>query len=132
MPVATAFGLSIGSTWQAAGRSFAVVGLVENPLDLLDEMVAPGQANPPESVSVLLNASRQQLQTFRLSGGRGLDINSRSAAGQAAGAAIVLILGTLELCSSGSMAGFTVLAQRGLRALGMLGALGASDRDIRR
>ncbi len=134
--VATAFGLSIGSTWQAAGRSYRVVGLVENPLDLLDEfaMVAPGQANPPESVSVLLNASRQQLQTFRLSGGRGLDINSRSAAGQAAGAAIVLILGTLGLLFVGlvSMAGFTVLAQRRLRALGMLGALGASDRDIRR
>jgi len=133
--VATAFGLSIGSTWQAAGHSYRVVGIVENPLDLLDEfaVVAPGQANPATSVSVLLNADNQQL-SFRLPSGQGLDIGSRSAAGQAAGAALVLVLGTLGLLFVGlvAMAGFTVLAQRRLRALGMLGALGASDRDIRR
>ncbi|HTW18778.1 MAG TPA: FtsX-like permease family protein [Mycobacteriales bacterium] len=134
--VAKTFNLSIGSSWRALGRTYRVVGLVENPLNLLDEfaMVAPGQANPPQSVSILVDASRAQVQDFRLPGGRGLDISSRGGAGKAASAAIVLILGTLGLLFVGllAMAGFTVLAQRRMRALGMLGAVGASDRQLRR
>ena len=47
--IAKQLGLRIGSTWTANGTSRQVVGIVENPLNLLDEfaLVAPGQAVPP-------------------------------------------------------------------------------------
>ena len=112
-----------------------MVGLVENPLNLLDQfaLVAPGQARPPTSVSILLNAGQQELQTFRLPSHTGLDISGRGASNQAAAAAVVLVLATLGLLFVGLMAvaGFTVLAHRRQRALGMLACLGATDRHLR-
>ena len=46
---------------------------------------------------------------------------------------LVLVLGAFGLIFIGlvSVAGFTVMAQRRLRALGMLAAVGATDRDLR-
>ena len=46
----------------------------------------------------------------------------------------VLLLATIGLTFVGllSVAGFTVMAQRRLRALGMIGAIGATDRQVRR
>ncbi len=46
----------------------------------------------------------------------------------------VLVLATIGLTFIGllSVAGFTVMAQRRLRALGMIGAIGATDRQVRR
>ena len=46
----------------------------------------------------------------------------------------VLLLATIGLTFIGllSVAGFTVMAQRRLRALGMIGAIGATDRQVRR
>jgi putative ABC transport system permease protein len=134
--VAQDFGLRTGSTWDASGRALRVVGTVENPLDLTDQfaLVAPGQANPPSDVSVLLNASEQELQSFRLPSGTGLLTGSRGTTGKATVAGLVLVLASLGLVFVGllAVAGFTVMAQRRLRALGMLRALGATDRHIRR
>ena len=44
------------------------------------------------------------------------------------------MLATIGLTFIGllSVAGFTVMAQRRLRALGMIGAIGATDRQVRR
>jgi len=49
------------------------------------------------------------------------------------GETLVLVLTTLGLLFVGllAVAGFTVMAQRRLRALGMLGSMGATDRHIR-
>ncbi len=46
----------------------------------------------------------------------------------------MLLLSTIGLTFIGllSVAGFTVMAQRRLRALGMIGAIGATDRQVRR
>jgi putative ABC transport system permease protein len=133
--VAQTFGLHLGSTWQQNGRSLTVVGLVENPLNLLDQfaLVAPGQANPPASVSIFLNASQSSLQSFRFPGGVGANISSRGTGGRTTAEVLVLVLGTVGLLFVGllAVAGFTVLAQRRLRALGMLGSLGATDRQVR-
>jgi putative ABC transport system permease protein len=133
--VAKDFGLHVGSTWQENGRTFTVVGLVENPLNLLDQfaLVAPGQANPPDSVSILVNASQNSLQSFRLPGGVGVNITSRGTSGKTGAEVLVLVLGTVGLLFVGllAVAGFTVMAQRRLRALGMLGSLGATDRQVR-
>jgi putative ABC transport system permease protein len=132
---AKTFGLRVGDRWTANGRGLRVVGLVENPLNLLDQfaLIAPGQARPPTSVSILLNAGQRALQTFRLPSHTGLDIAERGAKDQAAAAAVVLALATLGLLFVGllAVAGFAVLAHRRQRALGMLASLGATDRHLR-
>jgi putative ABC transport system permease protein len=133
--VANTFDLHVGSLWNEGGRTLKVVGLAENPLNLLDQfaLVAPGQADPPANVSILLNAGQQSLQSFRLPSGTGLSIEARGAANKVAAEAVVLVLGTLGLLFVGLMAvaGFAVMAQRRLRALGMLGSLGATDGHLR-
>jgi putative ABC transport system permease protein len=132
---ASDFGLHVGSQWNEGGHALRVVGLVENPLNLLDRfaLVAPGQINPPTSVSILLNAGRQSLESFRLPSGVGLTSDARGANDKIQHEALVLVLGTLGLLFVGllAVAGFTVMAQRRLRALGTLGAIGATDRNIR-
>ncbi len=133
--VARLFALHVGSVWVQNGRALKVVGLVENPLNLVDNfaLVAPGQINGPASVAVLVNASQSSLQSLRLPSGLGLNVSSRGAASKAAAEAVVLVLGTIGLLFVGllAVAGFAVMAQRRLRAVGMLGSLGASDRNVR-
>jgi putative ABC transport system permease protein len=131
---ATTFDLHIGDRFTANGVTRDVVGLVENPLDLNDEfaLVAPGQANPPAPVTILFDASGRQVDAFRPKGDT-LDIGTRSAGSKTATAIVVLTLETIGLLFVGlvAAAGFAVMAQRRLRALGMLGALGATDGQVR-
>lgn len=132
---ATTFGVQVGGRWNFNGRSLHVVGLVENPLNLLDQfaLLAPGQVGTPQSVSVLLNAGAHAFDSFRLPSHVGLSVSSRSAANQALIAAVVLVISALGLVFIGLMAvaGFAVMAHRRQRALGMLGSLGATDRHLR-
>ncbi|MCU4185957.1 FtsX-like permease family protein [Acidiferrimicrobium sp. IK] len=131
--LARQFDLKIGSTWTAGGTSRRVVGIVENPLNLLDEfaLVAPGQARPPTTVSIFTS--------WHPGPGRGLgvslngSVSSRGPQHSGAADALVLALGTIGLLFVGLMAvaGFTVMAQRHQRALGMLSSLGATDRQVR-
>ena len=134
--VAQDFGLRVGSVWTEGGRTWRVVGTVENPLNLLDQfaLVAPGQLNPPAQVSVLLNSGSSAFQGFRLPSGQGLNVGQRGAGSPSSAEAVILVLGSLGLLFVGlmSVAGFTVMAHRRLRAIGMLGALGATDRHVRR
>ena len=131
--VATLLGLHIGSTWQPAGHSWAVVGLVENPLDLLDTfaLVPPGLPGSPDRVEILIKATRAQFDAVHRPDGASIDF--RGAGDASAGARAVLILATVGLLFVGLLAaaGFTVLAQRRQRALGMLGAVGARQRHLR-
>ena len=133
--VATTFGLHIGSSWHVASRTLQVVGTVENPLNLLDQfaLVAPGQLNAPASISVLVDASQQGVQSFRFPSGAGTNIESRGTASRTAAEALVLVLATIGLLFVGllAVAGFAVMAQRRLRALGMLSSLGATHRHVR-
>lgn len=133
--VAETFRLHIGGTWDAAGRQLLVVGFVDNPLNLLDQfaLVPPGQIASPAQVSVLVSASDSELQSFHLPSGTGVGTVSRGHQAVAAAQALVLVLGTLGLIFVGliAVAGFAVMANRRLRALGMLGSLGATSRHIR-
>ncbi len=133
--VASTFGLHIGSSWNQDGRTLQVVGLVENPLNLQDEfaLMAPGQISSPASVSILVDAGQQAVQSFRVPDANGLGIDHRGTASQTAVEAVVLVLATVGLLFVGllAVAGFAVMAQRRLRALGMLGSLGATDRHVR-
>jgi putative ABC transport system permease protein len=137
--VATIFNLKVGSTWTANGRPLEVVGLVENPKDLEDAfgLVAPGQISSPTGLTLLFNASGQQASNFTPPVGT---VQGTSSAGGINGpqqrnqALAVLLLATVGLIFIGLLcvAGFTVIAQRRLRALGMIGAIGATDRQVRR
>ncbi len=130
--VATAFQLRVGATWDQGGTRRTVVGLVENPLDLHDEfaLVAPGQLAATDHVDVLVQSSRADFVSKPRRGGASVQIRSETAG---TASAAVLVLATIGLVFVGllAIAGFTVMAQRRLRALGMLGAIGASHRHIR-
>jgi putative ABC transport system permease protein len=133
--VARIFGLQLGGIWDVGGRTLHVVGVVENPLNLVDQfaLVVPGQAGPTATTSILVDASQQSVQSFRFPSGAGLSVGSRGTAGKTAAEALVLVLATMGLIFVGllAVAGFAVMAQRRLRALGMLGSLGATDRQVR-
>ena len=112
-----------------------LVGLVENPLDLHDEfaLVAPGQANPPDTRVDRASTPRERFESFRRRAAPRCAIGSSVVSARARAAAAVLALATIGLLFVGlvAVAGFTVMAQRRLRALGMLGAIGATDRHVR-
>jgi putative ABC transport system permease protein len=137
--VATTFTLKIGSSWSVDGRTLRVVGIVEDPKDLQDAfgLVAPGQIGAPSSVSLLFDAGGARVMNFHPPAGtvEGIMSSGADAAQQRRNQALaVLLLATIGLTFIGllSVAGFAVMAQRRLRALGMIGAIGATDRQVRR
>jgi putative ABC transport system permease protein len=130
--VASAFGLKIGDVWRQDGQARQVVGIVENPQSLLDEfaLVIPGQVHNPTEVSVLFDAPGVQPASI---GPNVQTPQSASSNNPINPETIVLALATVGMLLIALVAagGFTVLAQRRLRALGMLGALGATDSNVR-
>ena len=134
--VASTFNLKIGDMWHQGGQVRQVTGIVQNPQSLLDEfaLVVPGQVSAPTQVTVLFDAPR---------GANPASIGALSkyvvtrhdavASNPLNPETIVLGLATVGmlLIALVAVGGFTVLAQRRLRSLGMLGALGATDRNIR-
>jgi putative ABC transport system permease protein len=133
--VASAFNLRIGSVWQQGGQARRVTGIVQNPQSLLDEfaLVVPGQVTASTQVTVLFDAHGVRL------GSLGRNVESRAAALAAQQnvlnpetIAISAITVGMLLIGLVSVGGFTVLAQRRLRSLAMLGAVGATDKNIRR
>jgi putative ABC transport system permease protein len=130
--VASEFGLRVGSVWRQGGVSRTVTGIVQNPQSLLDEfaLLVPGQVHAPTSVTVLFDAPGVPPGQI----GPNVVTPQLVASGNAINpATITLTLATVGmlLIALVSVGGFTVLAQRRLRALGMLGALGATDRNVR-
>jgi putative ABC transport system permease protein len=146
--VASLYNLRTGGTWHAGGRSWLVTGIVENPADLNDEfaLAAPGQVTAPTQVTILLNAPQGAGQNqdqipagpmpavfAGLPADATVSLASQSGHAGISPATIVLVVAVLGLVFIGlvSVAGFTVMAQRRLRALGMLAALGATERNVR-
>jgi putative ABC transport system permease protein len=130
--VAATFNLKVGDVWRQGGQARRVTGIVVNPQSLLDEfaLVAPGQVSSPTQVTVLFDASANP--GVRL-GPNVQTLQSAAASNPLNPETIVLALATIGmlLIALVGVGGFTVLAQRRLRSLGMLGALGATDRNIR-
>ena len=130
--VAATFGLKVGDVWHQDGRAWRVTGIVENPQSLLDEfaLVVPGQVTAPTQVVVLFNAPGVKASSI------GPTVESRASAAASNPfnpETIVLGLATIGmlLIALVAIGGFTVLAQRRLRSLGMLGAVGATDKNVR-
>jgi len=133
--VADIFDVGIGATLDIDDDAWTVVGLLENPSDLNDEfaLVEPSQAGTPESVTILVAGSQDQLQSFRppseasvLAVARPGNEDVLAAVGVLTVASVVLLLVSLV-----AAAGFVVIAQRRLRQLGMLAAIGATEKHLR-
>lgn len=131
--VASTYRLRIGSSWREGGRTLRVVGIVENPANLQDQfaLVAQGQAGHADQVTVLFDATGRQVRAFRRPAAS--QLASRPPYNPGFPPAAVLVFDTIALVFVGliAVAGFTVMAQRRLRALGMLAAVGATDRHVR-
>ena len=132
--LARELGLTTGGVWRQGGGAPArrVTGIVQNPQDLVDEfaLVTPGQVTHPTQVTVLFNAHGADPSHI------GPSAQSRATATQQNSInpeTILLALATVGmlLIALVGVGGFTVLAQRRLRALGLLGSLGATDKNIR-
>jgi putative ABC transport system permease protein len=134
--VAITFNLRIGDLWRQGGQVRRVTGIVQNPQSLLDEfaLVAPGQVSKPSQVTVLFTAPRGKNPASIGSVSQYVVTRQDAAANNPLNPeTIVLALATVGmlLIALVAVGGFTVLAQRRQRSLGMLGALGATDRNIR-
>ncbi|MCU1501666.1 MAG: hypothetical protein JWM12_1020 [Ilumatobacteraceae bacterium] len=132
---ATALDVQVGVAVRTGDRTRQVVGVVENPLNLSDEfvLVPTGQATPAAHVSVLAHITDEQLTSFHTIDGTGLSVQSGGDVTSSQAAAIMLAISTVGMLFIGLLAvsGFTVMAQRRLRALGMLESIGATDRHVR-
>src|ERR671912_1118146 len=135
--VATLLGLEIGKTLALDGRRRTVVGIVENPRELSDEfaLVSPSSAGAPDTVTVLLNADSEATDAFideqgdrSALGGVRLR-GSYKPAPELAMFSVATVF--MLLASLVAAAGFAVIAQRRLRQLGMLAAIGATEKHLR-
>jgi putative ABC transport system permease protein len=127
--LASALNLHAGDTWSQGGKT--VVGIVQNPQSLLDEfaLVPPGQVTNPSQVQVLFDntpANAKNVPSYVTTPG---SVNSNIVNPST----IILALATVGmlLIALVSIGGFTVLAQRRMRSLGMLESMGATDRNVR-
>ena len=133
--LAQALRLRIGSPLSLDGRHRAVTGIVENPSDLNDQfaLVTPSSEGPPQTVTVLLDASAAQFNAFRASfrGPLTWQVRGAGTQGAVAGVALALVTVLLLLVSLVAAAGFAVIAARRQRQLGMLAAVGATRKQLR-
>ncbi len=128
--LATELNLRVGDTWSSQGGR-TVVGMVQNPQSLLDEfaLVPPGQVTVPTSINILFDAPG--VNPGRI--GSNVSTPGSLTNNPINPDTVVLALATVGmlLIALVSVGGFTVLAQRRLRALGMLESMGATDRNVR-
>jgi putative ABC transport system permease protein len=135
--VAARYGAHVGGTWHAAGPTWRVTGIVQDPSNLADQfaLVAPGQIRHPSQAIMLLGpAAAQKLSGVTVPGvpAATVSLPYQQVSGVSP-AVLILVVEVLGLAFIGlvSVASFSVMAQRRLRALGMLGAIGATERNLR-
>jgi putative ABC transport system permease protein len=136
--VADLLGVRLGSTLALDGRRRTVVGIVEDPRDLGDEfaLVTPASAGAPDRVVLLVDASDETIGSFadRYPRGKaalgGIAEQGNDAPPETL-ALFSVVTVFLILASLIAAAGFAVVAQRRLRHLGMLSAIGATQKHVR-
>ncbi len=134
--VAEILRLHIGSTLALDGTRRKVVGIVENPRKLSDEfaLVSPSSLAAPHYVTVLVHTSSDPIDSLVLpESNHSLREVTRPPSNQANSTLAMFSIATvfLFLASLVAAAGFAVVAQRRLRQLGMLAAIGATQKHIR-
>jgi putative ABC transport system permease protein len=133
--VAATFALNLDDSFDLGEVARTVVGIVENPSDLNAEfaLVAPLPGELPEQVTILVDSTDEKVIPFRAPS---LATTTRArrpdneevvaAAGVFGSAAVTMLLIALVAAAS-----FIVIAQRRLRQLGLLAAVGATERQLR-
>jgi putative ABC transport system permease protein len=126
------FRASVGGSIDVTGEPRTVVGLVENPLDLDSEFVLelPDDNAPSEFVSVLTSVDGREITPGGIPGQVGL-LRLDGLSDSTAPVVVMAIAAVLALVGLVAAAGFLVAALRRQRQLGMLAALGGSQRDLR-
>jgi putative ABC transport system permease protein len=136
--VAELLSLDVGSTLALDGHRRTVVGIVENPRKLSDEfaLLAPSSAGA-DYFNVLVHGDDAQVESFFGRGedpppafqGLRMEGNDHPEAPALAMFSVTTVF--LMLASLVAAAGFAVIAQRRLRQLGMLAAIGATEKQLR-
>jgi putative ABC transport system permease protein len=134
--VAETLGADLGAAVELGDRTWTVVGVVENPEDLGDEfaLVAPSASLPRETVEILVDTTDPQIRTRPDSGSRAAAIVvDRGTTEKGTAVIVVYLVATvvLLLVALVAAAGFVVMAQRRQRQIGLLAAIGATDRHLR-
>jgi putative ABC transport system permease protein len=134
--VAALLHVDVGDPVDLGGTERTVVGRVENPANLDDDafaLVAADQAEGSEALSLLVDAREDQFKAFQrtVSGSVSRLHGGQDSAAMAAALTLAMATVVLLLVSLIAAAGFVVLAQRRLRQLGMLSAIGATERHLR-
>jgi len=134
--VATMFDTALGRSVTMNGTVRTVVGVVEDPSRLDDDfaLVTPSAIGSSSTVRLLVAGSSDRVRSFRPPGqtnrelqmGGGASIDVVAALAVLAASTVVLMLVALVAAAS-----FIVIAQRRLRQLGMIGAVGASEKHLR-
>jgi putative ABC transport system permease protein len=137
--VATLLGLEIGDPLGLDGHRRTVVGVVENPGDLSDEfaLVSPSSAGAPDHATVLVGADTDSVDGFMdgpaASARFGFAGTEAPQSNRGADALAMFSVATVFvlLATLVAAAGFAVIAQRRLRQLGALAAIGATEKHLR-
>jgi putative ABC transport system permease protein len=133
--VAELLGLTVGDTIDVDGVERRVVGLVENPSDLDDEFVLVAPSELEASDLVLLLAEPDEAATRRFGDAVGsLRVGQRASVPEDVMAAVLMLIVStvlLALVALVASASFAVIAQRRLPQLGMMSAVGATERHLR-
>ena len=135
--VAHSLQLDIGSTLALDGRRRTVVGIVEDPSRLSDEFALVSSSSArPDTVTVFADANDGSLSAFHGDQSGSAFAGSMSRGSDVSSAAETLAMFSvatvfLFLASLVAAAGFAVVAQRRLRQLGMLAAVGATQKHLR-
>jgi putative ABC transport system permease protein len=134
--IQSATGVAIGGTVDFDGVPRTVVGIVEDPSALNDEfvLIPPSQMSTSDEVLMYVSASEQQVQGFRPPGQTGRMISARGDIQEDVVAGVImLVVSTLVLFLVAliAAASFTVIAQRRMPQLGMMAAVGATERHLR-
>lgn len=131
--VASLLGVDVGARVELGGVERTVVGRVENPSDLSDTfaLIAPGARSPAQTMTLLFDFQHEGRGGASAAGSSSIPVEGRTQTNQVA--ALVLVATTLVLGLVGliAAAGFVVVAQRRQRQLGMLAAIGATERHLR-
>ncbi|MGD1012510.1 MAG: FtsX-like permease family protein [Acidimicrobiales bacterium] len=138
--LAQLYGVEIGGTWVADGTRWRVVGEVRAPTNLNEPfaLAAPGALVHPTTVTALFDATPSQLATFSPPKSIYSTLVSAIASPEPppalnVGELLVLIAAAFGMLFIGlvAVAGFSVMANRRTRAIGMLGAIGAPESAVR-
>lgn len=134
--VAATLDANIGSTIDLDGVERTVVGKVENPSDLGDKFVLLPRSALAQSddVKMIVKASESRVESFRPPGDTGRIVGSRGNVPESLVASMLtLVVSTVVmfLIALIGAASFAVIAQRRLPQLGMMAAVGATEKHLR-